>query len=201
MASRYNQAKISSGQGITKRIIVNVPEGDWSLQVVIDEEQNIWELNEDDNTFSKQFSGEKESGFSTLAIIGISILIIITAIAFLLKTKGRRGTSILSTKFNAEESTNIVENKIEAKSRKPLRGPPPKKIDSSTNQLNIVGLDTAIEKLGSLSQGVSNPIKVSSYEYLPGGGQYDYSTGQTIYSGKDIGRWKLEDDGSFTKLE
>ena len=201
LASRYNQAKISSGQGITKRIIVNVPEGDWSLQVVIDEEQNIWELNEDDNTFSKQFSGEKESGFSTLAIIGISILIIITAIAFLLKTKGRRGTSILSTKFNAEESTNIVENKIEAKSRKPLRGPPPKKIDSSTNQLNIVGLDTAIEKLGSLSQGVSNPIKVSSYEYLPGGGQYDYSTGQTIYSGKDIGRWKLEDDGSFTKLE
>ena len=43
-------------------------------------------------------------------------------------------------------------------------------------------------------------LKVDSYQDLPGGGEYIYSTEQTLYTGKGIGKWRLENDGSFTKI-
>jgi len=43
-------------------------------------------------------------------------------------------------------------------------------------------------------------VKVDSYQNLPGGGEYIYSTEQTLYTGKGIGKWRLENDGSFTKI-
>ena len=45
------------------------------------------------------------------------------------------------------------------------------------------------------------PEKVSSFELLPGGGEYEYLEEGTYYSGEQIGKWKLEEDGSFTKQE
>jgi hypothetical protein len=42
---------------------------------------------------------------------------------------------------------------------------------------------------------------VESYESLPPGGDYEYLSEGTFYSGVEIGRWKLEPDGSFTKIE
>mgnify|MGYP001315832722 CR=1 FL=1 len=42
---------------------------------------------------------------------------------------------------------------------------------------------------------------VPSYESLPAGGDYEYLNEGTFYTGNGIGKWKLEDDGSFTKIE
>ena len=43
--------------------------------------------------------------------------------------------------------------------------------------------------------------KAPSYESLPAGGDYEYKSEGTYYTGPDIGTWKLEEDGSFTKVE
>ena len=42
---------------------------------------------------------------------------------------------------------------------------------------------------------------MDSYESLPGGGEYEYLGEGTFYSGEGIGKWKLEENGSFTKIE
>ena len=46
----------------------------------------------------------------------------------------------------------------------------------------------------------AQPTIVSDYSGLPPGGQYDQSTGQTIYILPDGTRWQMMSDGSFTKL-
>ena len=42
---------------------------------------------------------------------------------------------------------------------------------------------------------------VESYAQLPGGGDYRYDEGQTIYSGMGIGTWKQNPDQTFTRIE
>ena len=46
----------------------------------------------------------------------------------------------------------------------------------------------------------AQPTTVADYTGLPAGGQYDQSTGQTIYILPDGARWQMMSDGSFTKL-
>ena len=46
----------------------------------------------------------------------------------------------------------------------------------------------------------AQPDRVADYTGLPPGGQYDQSTGQTIYTGPDNSRWQMMPDGSFNRL-
>ena len=69
LVGRYTQDKISGGQGITKLVSITVPEGDWTLEVILDEEKQIWELNEDDNSFSKEYTVPE--GFNVALYAGI----------------------------------------------------------------------------------------------------------------------------------
>ena len=46
----------------------------------------------------------------------------------------------------------------------------------------------------------AQPDRVADYTGLPPGGQYDQSTGQTIYIGPDQSRWQMMPDGSFNRL-
>ena len=48
---------------------------------------------------------------------------------------------------------------------------------------------------------VKSETTVPSYESLPPGGEYEYLTEGTFYTGSGIGKWKLEEDGTFTKIE
>ena len=45
------------------------------------------------------------------------------------------------------------------------------------------------------------PQSIPSFDKLPGGGEYEYLTEGTFYSLESSGRWLLEEDGSFTKVE
>jgi len=44
------------------------------------------------------------------------------------------------------------------------------------------------------------PTTVADYTGLPPGGQYDQSTGHTIYIQADGVRWQMNADGSFNRL-
>ena len=46
----------------------------------------------------------------------------------------------------------------------------------------------------------AQPTTVADYTGLPPGGQYDQSTGQTIYIQADGVRWQMMADGSFNRL-
>ena len=41
---------------------------------------------------------------------------------------------------------------------------------------------------------------VEDYSKLPGGGDYEYTADGTYYVGPTCGRWRLNDDKSFTRL-
>ena len=47
---------------------------------------------------------------------------------------------------------------------------------------------------------IAQPTTVADYTGLPAGGQYDQSTGETIYILPDGAKWKMMADGSFIKL-
>lgn len=42
--------------------------------------------------------------------------------------------------------------------------------------------------------------RVADYSQLPGGGDYEYTAEGTFYVGETCGRWRLNEDKSFTKL-
>ena len=205
LTGRYTQAELYSGQTITKRLSVTVPEGDWSVRVEIDEDNQIWELNEEDNTFTSDFQAPEQ--MNTGLIVGGAIGLI-GIIAVIIVLRGRRDDELSLAKKQNESSEsdisppNIVRAQDAPTRSKPKSGPPPKKEVPSISSQNAQDISEAMAKL-SLTDlpGRSENQKVSSYESLPAGGEYEYAAEATYYSGENIGKWKLESDGSFTKIE
>ena len=206
LVGRYNQAQISSGQGIVKRVAITVPEGDWILEVIVDEDQRIWELNEEDNSFSKKYSAPED--FNALLYIGggLGIAGLLAALIVLRKRKpsedeqAKNLPSLEDLPRSGPPKNTSGPNSV----NKPKRGPPPK-----VNKSNVpvdqpaADISDAMAKLSldTLPGNNAQPQTVPSYEQLPGGGEYDYLSEGTFYYGEGIGRWMLEDDGSFTKVE
>jgi hypothetical protein len=209
LIGRYNQAQITSGQGIIKRVSVLVPEGDWTLEVVVDEEQHIWELNESDNTFSKDYYAPEE--FNTGLYVGLGAgIIALLVLGLILKRKSKdelpQGPKITPAIEDLPRTGPPMESRNKSgppPATKPKKGPPSKPVNVSVDA-PAVDISDAMAKL-SLSQlpgrSEHQPESVSSFESLPGGGEYEYLTEGTFYFGDNIGRWKLEEDGSFSKLE
>ena len=89
-------------------------------------------------------------------------------------------------------------------SSKPKKGPPPKPKPAEAEVQPIANVADAMEKLSIDTlpgRTDAQPQSVPNYESLPGGGEYEYLSEGTFYSGDEIGRWKLEDDGSFSKIK
>ncbi len=54
----------------------------------------------------------------------------------------------------------------------------------------------------SMAQVAQTPMAVSDYTQLPGGGSYvTGSMGETIYNAGDLSSWKMNADGSFTRIQ
>jgi len=206
LVGRFKQGQIASDQGIIKRVGVTVPEGDWTLEIYVDEDQQIWELNEDDNSFSKDFDGPEKLNYSLIAGIGsgFGLLLLIMVVIIRRKNNNRlSGTKELPVLDDLARTGPPQANRSSSKTSKPKKGPPPKKVSVPVDSPKH-DISDAMAKL-SLSSLPGNmkpqPEKVSSFELLPGGGEYEYLEEGTYYSGEQIGKWKLEEDGSFTKQE
>ena len=207
LVGRYSQTSISSGEGIVKRVSIVVPDGDWEVLVIVDEEQQIWELNEDDNTFSKSYSTSEEAG-AMVYILGGTGLFAVLLVIIVLRKRSRSEINAAKQHSSIEElprsgppqsSRNIAsENQP-----KPKKGPPPKARAAEP----VVAVANVADAMAKLSldtlpgNGEIAKTTVPSYESLPAGGDYEYLNEGTFYTGDGIGKWKLEDDGSFTKIE
>ncbi len=81
------------------------------------------------------------------------------------------------------------------------RGPPPAKATPVVEEPSPA--EQAAAQFAALD--ALTPTKeverVGSWEELPSGGEYEYTTEGTFYVGEECGRWKLLDDGQFEKLE
>ena len=127
----YSQSQISSGQGVVKRVAVTVPEGDWELLVAVDEDQRIWELNEDDNTFTKSYSAPEEVSSLTYVLGGGGIFAVLLVFIILRRRSGNELTeskklpSIENLPRSGPPKVNRGVSQIPSDT-KPKRGPPPK---------------------------------------------------------------------------
>ena len=205
----YSQAQIASGQGIVKRVAITVPEGDWELLVIVDEDQRIWELNEEDNSFSKQYSAPEE--FNTMLYVGGgSGLLAVIALIFVLRRRSGNELTEAKKMPSIDDLPRTGPPQSERSktgpppSSKPKKGPPPKPKTVETEVQPVTNVEDAMAKLSLDTlpgKPDAQPQSVANYESLPGGGEYEYLSEGTFYSGEGIGRWKLEDDGSFTKVE
>jgi len=178
------------------------------LLVVVDEDQRIWELNEDDNTFSKKYSAPEEINLMLYLGAGGGILVVLALFIVLRKrssgelTQAKKLPSLkdLPRSGPPQESRN---KSGPPPSSKPKSGPPPKtkpveEIQPTTNVADAMAKLSLSDLPGRTD---AQPQSVPSYQSLPGGGEYEYLTEGTFYFGDGIGRWRLEDDGSFTKME
>ena len=208
LVGRYSQGQIATGQGIIKRVAITVPEGDWELLVVVDEDQRIWELNEDDNTFSKEYSAPEEVNLMLYLGAGGGVLVVLAIFLVLRKRSGGEISQAkkLPSLDNLPRSgppQNARNKSGPPPSSKPKSGPPPKSKPVEEIQPNTNVADAMAKLSLDNLPGRSNaqPQSVPNYQSLPGGGEYEYLTEGTFYFGDAIGRWKLEEDGSFTKME
>ena len=204
----YSQSQIASGQGVVKRVAVTVPDGDWEILVVVDEDQRIWELNEDDNTFTKSYSAPDELSSFTYILGGGGILAALLLFVILRKRSGNEMTESkkLPSIDNLPRSGPPQSSRSSSESQtptKPKRGPPPKKVQPEPSPVSTNVADAMAKlSLDTLpGREVKTETSVSSYESLPPGGDYEYLTEGTFYTGSGVGKWKLEEDGTFTKIE
>lgn len=169
------------------RSTLTVPSGDWTLLIEIDAEQHIWELSETNNVWSKNYSQENDgSSFAAPAAAGGGVILLVALVMLMRKRNG-----------SSKDDVETLED------RKPLKGPPPR-AQPSTLPGHLAGPpQMAVEETAG-EQQETHAVEfetVESYAQLPGGGDYRYDEGQTIYSGTGIGTWKQNPDQTFTRIE
>jgi hypothetical protein len=201
----FSENNFKANQGKIKRVAIVIPQGDWSLEVIVDEDQNIWELNEDDNYWSEEYIREGASSL-TLYIGGSVGIIILLGLYVIVKSRGEDEFS--ANKKNMPNIEDLAQD-MRNKSGPPLesgtkKGPPPAKkpenvaVDAPTADVSAAMAALSLDSLPG-AQPVIETAK--TFTDLPAGGEYEYLTEATIYSGPEIGKWRLEDDQSFTKVE
>lgn len=123
----------------------------------------------------------------------------------LLNTEGREPpTPTQPTAPKVLVSSGPPGGKVAAQpSVKPAKGPPRKPPTSTMDPLDTKAM--AAKHFGALDgpSNVSelNQQRVEDYTKLPGGGDYEYTAEGTFYVvDGDVGKWRLNDDKSFTKL-
>ena len=190
------------------RIIVDVPDGTWNLNVVIDSGATIAELDEANNEWSESYQSSEEGFSSIILVIGGSIIGIVAGAVVLLRLR------------KAPEVTNAIEEEVQQSVKQvPViekktgpsnvattrdgpkkRGPPPAK--SEPVAAEATPAEAAAAQFAALDAltPTANVERVSSWEELPAGGEYDYTAEGTFYVGDACGSWKLLDDGQFEKV-
>lgn len=199
-------AGLDASEAGTMRIIVNIPEGSWSLNILLDSGEAIAELDETNNNWNKTYDSSSQ-GFSSNVIVAGGSLVGVVAVALILL---RRRKAPIATQNEVSEDPKevpVIEKKagpsnVSTQTTGPKkRGPPPAQSKPVITEQSPA--ETAAAQFAALD--AMTPEKeverVASWEGLPAGGDYDYTTDGTFYVGEECGRWKLLDDGQFEKVE
>jgi len=201
----FSENKFDANQGKIKRVAIVIPQGDWTLEVIVDEEEMIWELDEDDNSWSKEYQreGPSRAVLYISGIVGIAVLI-----GLFVMVKLRSEDEFSAGKKNMQHFDDLKQDMRIRSGSQPgsslKQGPPlVKKPDyiAPDSPRADVGAALAALSLDSLPGAAPINKTAKTFSDLPSGGEYEYLTEGTFYIGPTIGKWQLEDDQSFTKVE
>jgi len=248
IAGRQLLYELGENTAVTMNSRITVPDGEWTLLISVDDEQLIWELDEENNVWTKDYDGSNQ-GFSTATILlsSGSIIALIGAVLYLKKRSS--GLNELAHQ-SVDENTKGEPPSIQSNAKpaggppgkaKPTNGPPkakpkngppgastsptsePTGADSSQGQetqsahpevdlqataaAHFGALDSLIPQITETAETISDEILqpistvVVDWNELPGGGDYEYTSDATYYYGERCGKWLLNEDKSFTRIE
>ena len=196
------------------------PEGTWTLEITVDLEQNIWEIDETNNVYSKQYTTAGD-GFGGVILLGGAGMMGLLGLLVVLRR--RKGPEIddgkLAVALNATPGPTAPPPATPEKRRgppggkvvkkeggQPKKGPPrgPPKAAEPVPEVSPQAMAAQyMDALGTPETVEPSPdasTHAADYSQLPGGGEYEYTAEGTFYVGETCGRWILNEDKSFTKL-
>ena len=197
---------LDTSEAGSMRITVDVPEGSWNLNILIDSGEVIPELDEENNYWNQTYDSSSSGFSSTVIVASGSGLGLVALVVVLLR---RRKNPLIPEDEPAQVAkdvpviekksgpTNVAGQRTGTKKR----GPPPAQskpvVETQSPAEAAAAQFAALDALTPTKE----PERVASWEKLPAGGEYDYTAEATYYVGESCGRWKLLDDGQFEKIE
>ena len=198
------------------------PEGTWTLEITVDKEGLVWEIDETNNVWNRTVQSDSGGLSGVTLMVGGGAIFALIGGAVLLRRRSPSSSEVEEKVMVALEATgqNHQPSKEPTPSPQPAkkrRGPPGGKIATTSGKTPSRGpprgppkttqiesepspQEMAAKHMAALGVPESAEERVEGYAQLPGGGEYEYTAEGTFYVGETCGRWRLNDDKSFTRL-
>ena len=137
---------------------------------------------------------------STIAVLGIIAGIVVVVL------RGRNGgaNKDFGQQMWADQTSMVAQSQVpdapQQMMQQPMVQQPVQPMQPMVQQPNQPVVSAPVPQMATAPPPPAQPTTVADYTGLPAGGQYDQSTGQTIYVLPDGARWQMMSDGSFNKL-
>ena len=172
--------------------------------------QTIVEESEEENDASGDTEAKSESvskSSNTLLIVGSSVgVIAVAALVGFFVMRGR-ATGIESKDFSQQlwnQETAVAQPAQPIHTQQTgaisMQSQPVQQAPVVQQPVAPVVAPAPPQAMATAPPPPAQPDRVADYTGLPPGGQYDQSTGQTIYIGPDQSRWQMMPDGSFNRI-
>ena len=197
------------------------PEGTWTLEITVDKEGLVWEIDESNNVWNRTVQDESGGlggltimlgGGAMLALVGGVVLlrrrgastVVEEKVAVALEATGQRlqpSRETTTPQQPAQKRRGPPGGKIASNSGKtPTRGPPRRPPKTQPKESEPSPQEMAAKHMAALGVPETAEERVEGYAQLPGGGEYEYTSEGTFYVGQTCGRWRLNEDKSFTRI-
>ena len=198
------------------------PEGTWTLEITVDKEGLVWEIDETNNVWNRTVQSDSGGLSGVTLMVGGGAIVALIGGAVLLRRRSPSSSEVeekvmvalKATGQNHQPSKEPIPSPQPAKKR---RGPPGGKIATTSGKTPSRGpprgppkttqiesepspQEMAAKHMAALGVPETAEERVEGYAQLPGGGEYEYTAEGTFYVGETCGRWRLNDDKSFTRL-
>ena len=137
---------------------------------------------------------------STIAVLGIIAGIVVVVL------RGRNGgaNKDFGQQMWADQTSMVAQSQVpdapQQMMQQPMVQQPVQPMQPMVQQPTQPVVSAPVPQMATAPPPPAQPTTVADYTGLPAGGQYDQSTGQTIYILPDGARWQMMSDGSFNKL-
>ena len=132
---------------------------------------------------------------STIAVLGIIAGIVVVVL------RGRNGgaNKAFGQQMWADQTSMVAQSQVPGAPQQMMQKPV-QPMQPMVQQPTQPVVSAPVPQMATAPPPHAQPTTVADYTGLPAGGQYDQSTGQTIYILPDGARWQMMSDGSFNKL-
>ena len=163
------------------------------------------EETKDDADKADDESDSKSSNTVLIVSSTIGVIAIIGGIAFVvLRNRNGGANKQFSQQIWADQTNMVAQTQIPGAPQQMIQQPMMQQPMAQQPVQSMQPVQTqpvaSVPQMATAPPPPAQPTTVADYTGLPAGGQYDQSTGQTIYILPDGARWQMMSDGSFTKL-